>query len=558
LNFDVQEAGIKIAPLLRELHLGSDIAEEDKDLRTYFYETSAFKQVVSDDADLILGPKGCGKSAIFCMLRDGTYGIEELGDVDLIPAFNSQGSVFFQRLLASDFRAVNESLLRNTWKAYMISLIGNHIVDRYGEVANTELLRTSLEVAGLRAPEGRPRTVWDSVTAKLQALLSPESVEGSVDVVPPKASGKVVFRPASPETEAGPWSQESARADIATEWSTPGLDLESILEQEIDILEQLGRRCWVAFDRLDEAFQDSPQFEHVALRGLLRAHSDICSYGPRVRSKLFLRSDVLDRVTQQAGFVNVTHLRIFRIAWTEQTLRDMVVRRILTNETFVSSFQDLRQIPPGERLRRAILAKVLLPKFELSGERSESGLRWLLERTTDGTKGISPRNVLTFLRLARDKQLAICDVTDPDYNPNGALFSRQALTESWHELSRIRLADTLYAEFNSLRPHIERFEYGPQSMSESRIGSTVGLGAGTRELTELIKQLCYCGFMSRSSQQAYEIADLYRPALSLVPREGWSKRRRSGRGARGGPNAPGRGSSEPKAPGRTPPGPKTP
>jgi len=56
---------LKARPILQALDIGDDVAEFDERLSYYFIETSSFKDIIADKADLILGAKGSGKSAIF-------------------------------------------------------------------------------------------------------------------------------------------------------------------------------------------------------------------------------------------------------------------------------------------------------------------------------------------------------------------------------------------------------------------------------------------------------------------------------------------------------------
>src|SRR5690242_10734213 len=121
---------IKARPLLRALTFGGDVAEFDEHLSTYFVETSSFVDIVNDNADLILGEKGSGKSAIFRHLADPQADIPELNDVDIVPAFNIQGSVIFRRL-SSNAALLPEEAYRFIWFTFIVGLIGNHILFNY-------------------------------------------------------------------------------------------------------------------------------------------------------------------------------------------------------------------------------------------------------------------------------------------------------------------------------------------------------------------------------------------------------------------------------------------
>jgi hypothetical protein len=52
--------------LLDEIHCGDPAAENEQDrLKQYFLETPEFKSTLNYDANLVIGRKGSGKSAIF-------------------------------------------------------------------------------------------------------------------------------------------------------------------------------------------------------------------------------------------------------------------------------------------------------------------------------------------------------------------------------------------------------------------------------------------------------------------------------------------------------------
>lgn len=55
--------------VLLELTVGSRVAEDEaEELAAYFVETDQWRKVMKGKADIILGPKGSGKSAIYSTL----------------------------------------------------------------------------------------------------------------------------------------------------------------------------------------------------------------------------------------------------------------------------------------------------------------------------------------------------------------------------------------------------------------------------------------------------------------------------------------------------------
>jgi hypothetical protein len=54
-----------IREVLRELELGSSVAEHDEALEQYFIETDVFGTLVADRCDTVAGDKGTGKTALY-------------------------------------------------------------------------------------------------------------------------------------------------------------------------------------------------------------------------------------------------------------------------------------------------------------------------------------------------------------------------------------------------------------------------------------------------------------------------------------------------------------
>jgi hypothetical protein len=486
---------MELLTLLRPLKLGSDVAEQDSQLDVYFVPNTAFNLFVDDEADIILGSKGAGKSAICRQILQSANSINELDTVDVIAAFNINGSVIFRRL-ASEMPSIDEGAMRTAWTVYILALIGNHIIDTYPDGGYSSDVSARLLALGLRFDTDRPKSVWSMVMNTLRRM-APTRLEASLtaNAIGQSATGKMTF-------------------DIKEGSST--VDWESLLELLIDTMNHHGRKVWLMFDRLDEAFPHDRELEQIALRALLQTHRDICSYGSTIKTKLFLRTDLLDRITQGGGFVNATHLRMHRISWDHESIVDFVARRVLGSPDVSAHLNiassDLENVKDRWRAFHSIVPA------ELGGSPDDSAA-WLITYTSDASGQANPRNILTLLREARAAQMAICDREHLDFLDGSSLLSKRAIRSGQKAVGRIRLEDTLYAEFNALKPWIEALRGRPFRYRPLQFALTMGF-SDPAELQEIISDLKYCGFFRQSPNGELSVPLLYRGALGMTEQTG--------------------------------------
>jgi hypothetical protein len=484
---------MKLKTVLEDIDFGSDFAEDDDLLQTCFVETASFQDLIAARVDVILGPKGSGKSAMFRRLAG--LGDSALRDVDVIAAFNVQGSPIFQRLARADPRPT-EADLRVAWWWYVLALVGNHLLVKYPRLARGTSLRPTLESVGLLAPEGRPESVWTKLMSRLPSVR------------------RIVLTPGVAADGTFTISAQVAIDDGAkgSPIDTTALDLEPLLRLESEILTTANRACWLLFDRLDESFTDDRELERRALRALLRMHLDLSSYGLALRTKLFLRTDVIARITKKEGFTNATHLRDRHIAWDKDSIRELVARRALESERFRSVFH------LDVDTERWLVLRRLVPYSAYRRRAAYVGFGWVIQRVTDGSDDLNPRNVLTLLRIARSRQLDDCQRDDPDLDPaDGHVLGASVLDVAWREVSQRRLTDTLYAEANDLRPWIERFSHRRSPLDTDYLSDTLNLKPTSEEFTHVVNDLVDAGFLGRTGQSQYKVGELYWPALAIVP-----------------------------------------
>lgn len=487
---------MKARPLLQAVDFGDDVAEHDDQLSRYFVETSSFIDVITDRADLILGEKGSGKTAIFRHLADENAEIPELNDVDIIPAFNVQGMVIFRRL--ANAPELTEELYRVVWFTFIIGLIANYILSEYSEVLNLDELARLIDDADLKVGPPFVDNLWKRIENIIRSISNRLEVEGELEIGVPKLPLKA--------RGTGRLRSHEVQDDDAEKQ----VDLEEVLYACDEKLAQLDRRCWLLFDRLDEAFEHNPALETKALRGLLRAHLDLTSYRSRLRTKLFLRSDVMDRITHSRGFVNATHLRRHRLHWDADAIVDLIARRIASSSVARDSLGiELGDLKTTAR-RLSICIRVLPSRIA-----SQDFIHWIGPFSVDASEALNPRNVIGLLGFARKRQLIDYDRDDTDFDRRKPLIGQYAIYRGFEDLSRSRLEDTVLAEFNSLRPVVDAMRKGPARYSGDAFASLLKMPPNSRKLENLIRTLEYAGVVSTGKDHV-TIARLYRPAMQIT------------------------------------------
>ncbi len=492
---------MKAKPLLQAVDFGESVAEYDRYLSSYFIETSSFLDIVSDRADVILGDKGSGKSAIYYHLTNEDADIPQLNCVDIIQASNVQGSVIFRRL--SGHSGLPEDAYRYVWLTFIIAEIANHLIYTYRDSVDLASLITLVDKANLRV-EGPPKDqtirIWEKIEAVLRNIASRLEAEGELEFGIPKipvkarAKGRLV-------------APEVAHLEEDNE-----VDLEQVLYLCHKAYADMGRQCWVLFDRLDEAFEQDRDLEKVALRSLLRAHIDLASYKFSMRTKLFLRNDILSRITRDSGFVNATHLRKQGIEWDADSALDLIVRRIASNEQIAELFA-INPAHLRDRSAREDACAYILPRT-IDGK---SLLEWIEVNITDATESLNPRNIIDLLRFARTQQLKVYDRDDPDYVRNNSLITADALKLGRGLLSSARLDDTVLAEFPMLREFSERVKKSIKTTNvlESQLSQLLDCKQDSPEFKETMEALFDAGMVRRGSVRSVVISHLYRPALQV-------------------------------------------
>jgi len=484
--------------VLTHTTFGHRIAEEEADdLVSYFVETDQWRKLMSGKVDVVYGPKGSGKSALYSLLRKRR---DELRERNIISVSGEEvrGTPVFEDLVADP--PASEEQFRGLWKVYFLSLIGTAFrLVRFDNEQSSKLV-SALEDVGLISSEW---SLKRSLRAALDYVRRVESLSGGVKINPVTGQPEGIE---SKVTLREPGNEREKRGYISAD---------TLLETADKALGIEGKRFWIVLDRLDVSFADSPDLEGNALRALFRVYRDMAGL-ENISVKIFLRDDIWARITS-TGFREASHItKSITITWDARSLLHLVIRRALHNEA-VREFYD---VDPATVLASAEEQEKLFyrifPKQVDLGERKSTTFDWMLTRTADGTGKTAPRELIHLLSAARDEQLKLLERGEAE--PEGeSLFDRNALKSALPEVSKVRYEQTLCAEHPIQKPYLDKLErektqQTPATLAKIwRVSETEALSRAEK-LTEV-------GFFQRrgsKEQPLFWVPFLYRDALNLV------------------------------------------
>lgn len=456
------------------------MAENDPELRKYFLRTADFQAFCSLNYDLVLGVKGSGKSAISRMLTDRDFPLDKLDDVDVLPILDVNSEVLLRKLS----RDLQYDSMRAIWMACFASVVGSHLVREYGATRDLKDLSRLLTESGLAELDV-------SSTPALTRLLNVFSRVTPAATVQVTETGSPIF---TATFNAKPSEPEGAALDLT--------QVPRVLEQIEQALAKLRRRCLVVIDRLDEAFLEAKELEGPALRSLLQSQLDVKSISRQWKVATFLRPDILGQVTSISGLRSMDHLRVLPLSWTNDAIRSMIGHRLRW------SLGIGEDVPLNDSLY-GMIPRHLNMRDERDVNQSVAGVYWLSEHSA-GHPGVpSPRNAITLLDLAirharqgRERPGANTAIATPH------------LVSAWRDLSKMRLTDTLQAEYPELREILKVLHYSPVVISRDRLMKRIRQAARTDRRIEP-SDLVESGLLATSGPQAFRFNRLYWHALDI-------------------------------------------
>lgn len=501
MGFNRSEGRMDKHAILRSTTFGQRVAEDETDvLATYFVETDHWGRLYGGDIDVVYGPKGSGKSALYSLLLSKS---SELFDrsILLVPAENPRGATAFRDLVIDPPATEREFV--GLWKLYIASLLQAALADYSISNPSTAELEAALRREGLIKGSRSLAGLLQSVLDYARRALRPQGIEGGIVIDPitqmPKGfTGKILF------SEPGRQASDAEYRSV-----------DRLLELANTALVAAGFQAWVLLDRLDVAFADAVDLESNALRALFRVYLDLLAF-PSVKLKIFLRTDIWTRITTQ-GFREASHItRAVTITWNRSSLLNLVVRRALFNEQVRRAYgvdEDLSRQSVGDQER--FFYRLCPDQVEI-GPNKPNTFDWLLSRTRDGTRLNAPRELIHFLNTLGEVQVRRFEIGE-EATEAEELFARSAFKDALPEVSKVRLEQTLYPEYPGQKAWLERLR-GAKTLQTPETLAGVW-AASIEDATARAVDLAGIGFFeTRGTRQSpeYWVPFLYRDALDLV------------------------------------------
>ena len=141
---------------------------------------------------------------------------------------------------------------------------------------------------------------------------------------------------------------------------------------------------------------------------------------------------------------------------------------------------------------------------------------WILGRTRDATGRNAPRELIHLLNCARGDQVRRLEVGGTA--PSGEqMFDRIAFKGALPEVSQVRLEQTLYAEYPSLKESLEKLR---GAKTQQTLTTLATIWKTSREDTgKIAHELVEAGFFEQkgtTDNPQYRVPFIYRDALKLV------------------------------------------
>lgn len=399
---------------LQSLDLGSTSAENEmRTLERYYLKTDQFLKSLRGEANIVVGRKGSGKSAIFLQVRDRERNKKGNIVLDLKP--DGYKLIKFKELILS---FLEEGTFQHTIMAF------------WEYVLVLEICYKILEKD--REQHKRDHTLYEPYR-KLADLYHAEGYETEGDFSERMSS---LMEKMSTEYRSKHGNEKNVRLSASN--LTEMLyfhDVKEVTNQVIDYMRHKDV-CWLLFDNIDKGWPTSG-LEHedlLIIRALIDATKKIERHFGRsnieVNTIVFLRNDVYELLVNETSDRGKEGSVL--LDWTDpDLLRELVRLRIISNDVSGSNTFD------------ALWQKICISHY--NGEESS---QYLIDRSL-----MRPRFLLNMISQCKSFAINLNHdkILEEDIKKGLTAYSTDLLTDIGYEIHDVdnRVDDILYAFIGS-------------------------------------------------------------------------------------------------------------
>lgn len=486
------------------MKLGSRTAENEQNtLGEYFVETESWRKVYEGEVDLILAPKGGGKTAIYSMLKRRQT---ELFDrrILLIDAGDPTEETALREFTKENSTlTLKEKEFEKIWELYFITLAARTVDEHQLQNDAAQQLKKELSDTGLYKPPNLP--IWETIRDLYFDHLHPDRTTVKAKIT---KSIKVTAE------------KETTKRDAHEKHSLYTIPIDSLFRLGDAALRASGYQLWILLDGLDFAFDHSVELERTALRALFATYRNHLMRLSNISAKIFLRSDIWKSVSE-GGFRGLSHFeRDLTIGWNRSSLLQLAVQRILRSETLMSHYQADRDTILADAAKQERLFHQVYPEQITRGSKQlKTTFDWCLSRTKDGTGTNVPRELIHLLTETQSKQLKRFE-NGQAHLKDGAIYESQSFKDAMPQVSVVRLEKTIYPEYPKLTNWIESLKRAKSTQTLPTLCQIWQIEES--ECNAIVDELVEVGFFERRQDRGevkYVVPFLYRHELKMIQGE---------------------------------------
>jgi hypothetical protein len=425
--------GATLKGLLEDARFGARVAEHElAELAGYFVETDQWSRVYAGERDIVLGPKGAGKSALYSLVVKRS---EDLLGRNIIvqPAENPEGTPVFQAVALDP--PTSEEEFEGLWKLYFLSLVAEVLLEWDVRTEAACAVYRALEEADLLARKASLAHRLQSVRAYVRQWFIPKSLEASLIFdpgtgAPAGVTGKI--------TLAEPTIKEARDGFVS---------LDELLRRADQAMAEIDFTVWIVLDRLDVAFARHEELETNALRALFAAYLDMAPLKHiRLKRSFSVVTSGTGSVRSSLSKEAISTER--RAKWEPQGLMQLLLRRILRKQGIAKYYGvNPDDVFASVQEQQALVQRIFPDQID-PGKHPKT-FEWMLSRTQDGSQRTAPRELIHLMTSLRERQLRLLELGH-EPPPREQLFDRDAFKEALKDVSEARLMQTLYNEYPEL------------------------------------------------------------------------------------------------------------